>query len=177
LTAEDWLDEALLVMAEEGVNALAVEPLAKRLGVTKGSFYWHFKNRNELIESVLKFWEEVEQGYIEQYSQQFPDPVKRLAAILTILVDDEVNKFIFMAIANDSSNSLFTAAYQKAVKRRLDLFEGIYRSIGDSDSEARAMKVYCQYFGLIKMSIDRPSGNYTKRMHEYLREELLKSAL
>lgn len=132
-----------------------------------------------LIVELLKFWQSIEESYIEEYAQQFSDPVKRLEAILTVLVDDEVNKYVFMAIANDSSNALFEAAYQNAVKRRLDLFERIYRSIGENkrDSEARAMKVYCQYFGLIKMSIDRPSGSYTNRMHKYLREELLNSAL
>ena len=42
LSAEDWAQAALDLIAEQGVAAVAVEPLARRLGVTKGSFYWHF---------------------------------------------------------------------------------------------------------------------------------------
>ena len=45
LTAEDWARAALEAIAEDGVTAVAVEPLARSLGVTKGSFYWHFANR------------------------------------------------------------------------------------------------------------------------------------
>ena len=44
LSAEDWEQGALDMIAEQGIGALAVEALARRLGVTKGSFYWHFRN-------------------------------------------------------------------------------------------------------------------------------------
>jgi AcrR family transcriptional regulator len=49
LTRQDWIDAALEALETGGVPAVAVEPLASRLGVTKGSFYWHFKDRNELL--------------------------------------------------------------------------------------------------------------------------------
>ena len=45
--------DALLL---EGVEGIHVEPLARRLGVTKGSFYWHFKDRQELLNSVVEYW-------------------------------------------------------------------------------------------------------------------------
>lgn len=45
LSADDWAQAALDLIAEQGVGAVAVEPLARRLGVTKGSFYWHFLAR------------------------------------------------------------------------------------------------------------------------------------
>ena len=49
LTREDWVAEATEVLATRGLSAVAVEPLAERLGVTKGSFYAHFANRDELV--------------------------------------------------------------------------------------------------------------------------------
>src|SRR3546814_8458026 len=49
LSAEDWAQAALDLIAEQGVSAVAVEPLARRLGVTKGSFYWHFPSREALL--------------------------------------------------------------------------------------------------------------------------------
>src|SRR5919198_3781837 len=58
LTAQDWADAALTAMGEGGLAAVAVEPLAARLGATKGSFYWHFANRDALIEAALAQWEE-----------------------------------------------------------------------------------------------------------------------
>ncbi len=51
-----WTQAALQLLAEEGIDAVRVEPLAKRLGVTKGSFYWHFKDRGALTEAMLGDW-------------------------------------------------------------------------------------------------------------------------
>ena len=53
LTARDWADAALAAIGERGLAGVAVEPLAARLGTTKGSFYWHFANRDALIEAAL----------------------------------------------------------------------------------------------------------------------------
>src|SRR2546427_309106 len=57
LSAGDWARAALEVLAQGGIEAVAVEPLARRLKVTKGSFYWHFRSRAELLEAALREWE------------------------------------------------------------------------------------------------------------------------
>tara|TARA_B100001123_G_scaffold434315_1_gene560658 strand:- start:477 stop:974 length:498 start_codon:yes stop_codon:yes gene_type:complete len=44
------------MLGEKGLDGVRIEPLARRLGVTKGSFYWHFKGRQELIEALLDYW-------------------------------------------------------------------------------------------------------------------------
>jgi AcrR family transcriptional regulator len=53
---EDWIREALVMLPDEGISGVRVEPLALRLKVTKGSFYWHFKDRAELHEAMLEQW-------------------------------------------------------------------------------------------------------------------------
>ncbi len=57
LTAAHWEQAALDTLAESGLGAVAVESLARRLGVTKGSFYWHFPTREALIKAALERWE------------------------------------------------------------------------------------------------------------------------
>jgi AcrR family transcriptional regulator len=57
LQRQDWIEAAVRRLAESGVEAVAIEPLARELGVTKGSFYWHFKDRGELLEALLEEWE------------------------------------------------------------------------------------------------------------------------
>jgi AcrR family transcriptional regulator len=57
LGREDWLRAARLALLRGGVEAVRVERLARDLGVTKGSFYWHFKDRDELLEFLLREWE------------------------------------------------------------------------------------------------------------------------
>jgi AcrR family transcriptional regulator len=56
LDAEAWIDAALAELASHGVDGVRVEVLAKRLGVTKGSFYWHFKDRDALLAMTLERW-------------------------------------------------------------------------------------------------------------------------
>jgi AcrR family transcriptional regulator len=54
-----WIEAGLRAVADGGPDAVRVEPLARTLGVTKGSFYWHFDNRRALLDSVLDAWERV----------------------------------------------------------------------------------------------------------------------
>jgi AcrR family transcriptional regulator len=56
LTAGDWLKQALEILDNEGIHKVKVEYLARQLGVTKGSFYWHFKNHETLIREMLNYW-------------------------------------------------------------------------------------------------------------------------
>ena len=58
LTRGDWLDAALIEMAAGGISAIAIEKLADRLGVTRGSFYHHFSNRENLLSAMLDYWVE-----------------------------------------------------------------------------------------------------------------------
>lgn len=56
LDVDAWIEAALLLLAEQGIDGVRVEILAKRLNVTKGSFYWHFKDRDSLHQSMLEHW-------------------------------------------------------------------------------------------------------------------------
>jgi AcrR family transcriptional regulator len=57
LDKNDWLKAARLALLKGGVDAVRVEPLARDLHVTKGSFYWHFKDRDALLDLLLSEWE------------------------------------------------------------------------------------------------------------------------
>jgi len=53
----DWINAGLAALSEAGLMAVRVELLAKRLNITKGSFYWHFSRREELLSAMLVEWE------------------------------------------------------------------------------------------------------------------------
>src|SRR5512140_3774991 len=59
LSAKDWLDHGLTVLAERGFTALKAEPLAKAMGVSRGSFYWHFADIGAFHAAILRHWREV----------------------------------------------------------------------------------------------------------------------
>jgi AcrR family transcriptional regulator len=66
LTREDWIQKGLSTLASHGIESVRVEPLAKIMGVTKGSFYWHFKNREDLLTGILQKWVRVQTNSIIQ---------------------------------------------------------------------------------------------------------------
>lgn len=55
-TRDDWLDAALAVLATEGVARVAILPLSERLGVSRSSFYWYFRDRSDLLDELLARW-------------------------------------------------------------------------------------------------------------------------
>ncbi len=59
LTARDWLDQGLRTLAKSGFTALKAEPLAKAMGVSRGSFYWHFRDIDAFHAAILRHWREV----------------------------------------------------------------------------------------------------------------------
>lgn len=56
LTAEDWIETALAVLVKDGIEAVQITALARRLNVTRGSFYWHFDSRETLLDFLIKEW-------------------------------------------------------------------------------------------------------------------------
>ncbi len=91
LGRHDWLTIALKVLAESGIEAVRVEPLAKLMNVTKGSFYWHFKDREDLLEAMLHSWETREtDDIINQVEVAGGDTSAKLLNLLQLAYEDEV---------------------------------------------------------------------------------------
>ena len=80
-TRDDWISAALAALAEGGIEAVKVERLAARLGVSKGSFYWHFKDRPALLAALLDLWDgNVTQQLIDE-AAGLPTPAARLRKV------------------------------------------------------------------------------------------------
>src|SRR5688572_2089636 len=77
-SAVDWEQAAVELIAEKGVQAVAIEPLARRMGITKGSFYWHFASRESLLEPALQRWEEHDSRNLASALGEIADPRDRL---------------------------------------------------------------------------------------------------
>src|SRR5512142_2273935 len=87
LTRDDWADAALAAVAEGGLAAVAVEPLAARLGTTKGSFYWHFATREALLEAALARWEDkTTTAVIGEIVNAMDDPASQLRRLIVRVI-------------------------------------------------------------------------------------------
>jgi AcrR family transcriptional regulator len=83
LDTQAWVRAALDLLAEQGIDGVRVESLAKQLGVTKGSFYWHFKDRDALLEAILDAWRrQATLRIIARLDQTTQTPAGRLRQLL-----------------------------------------------------------------------------------------------
>jgi AcrR family transcriptional regulator len=86
LDADSWTEAAFTILARNGVEAVRIERLAKMLGVTKGSFYWHFKDRPSLLDEMLRSWRQrATLGVIERVERSPVPPAQRLKHLLKLL--------------------------------------------------------------------------------------------
>jgi AcrR family transcriptional regulator len=85
LEANAWLLAGLGQLAEQGINGVKIETLAKRLGVTKGSFYWHFKDRETLLTAMLADWRRrATLDVIDRLERSEGEPADRLRRLLRL---------------------------------------------------------------------------------------------
>ncbi len=87
LSVDDWLQAGYTILAEDGLQALKIDRLCARLGVTKGSFYWHFTDMASYRNALLESWAEQRGGEHAVY-QQIRDrpPAERLSMLIAALV-------------------------------------------------------------------------------------------
>jgi len=83
---ESWLQAALQALAKGGIDQVRVEWLARDLGVTKGSFYWHFKDRDQFLEALLDYWAEQSTQTVIRNRSYPDDPPARIRAVAEDIV-------------------------------------------------------------------------------------------
>ena len=172
LSAGDWAQAALDAIAEGGIEAVAVEPLARRLGVTKGSFYWHFQNRNALLKAALDAWEEQETTAVVRQVENISDPRKRLQQVFRVANSGFRNGRLTGVFAAASSDPLIGPVVERVAKNRLDFLLDCYASLGYPREEARrwAMFAYATFMGTLQLRRDDPNALPRGRsMNEYVR--------
>jgi AcrR family transcriptional regulator len=86
----DWVNAAVRQMLRGSVADVKVDRLARELKVTRGSFYWHFRNRAALLASVLAHWEQMTVSYNEVLARHDPDPRQRLLRLLLLPEDGDM---------------------------------------------------------------------------------------
>lgn len=90
LNREDWVRAAIEVMIDSSVEDVRVEAIARELNVSKGSFYWHFKNRDELLVAILELWEqEAAIAVSERVEQRAESPAERLLLFLRLPISSK----------------------------------------------------------------------------------------
>lgn len=158
LSADDWAEAALAAIGEGGLAAVAVEPLAARLGTTKGSFYWHFPNRRALVEVVLLRWEREHTESIITEIETEQDPADRLRRLVTVVVEYSRHDHIEMALLANAADPLVAPVVHRVTERRVAYVASLYEELGlpVGDARRRAVFAVSVYLGHVQLAHAAP---------------------
>jgi AcrR family transcriptional regulator len=151
LSRDHWVQAALEALAEEGLAGVAVEPLARRLGATKGSFYWHFADRDGLIAATVERWEQADTTELITALGDILEPRERLVALARYAYGEAARGTDPQAgILAAAADPRVAPTLARVTRARLDFLAELYRELGLPPARARerARVAYALYLGL-----------------------------
>ncbi|WP_425072366.1 TetR/AcrR family transcriptional regulator [Sagittula sp. S175] len=172
-TQATWLRAAYDVLCDQGVEAVKIMPLARSLGLTRSGFYYHFTDREALLEAMIRHWEDKNTGTLEARCDAYAETV--CEAIFNLfdcwLDNDLFDSPLDLAIRNWARNDpALQTRLDAADKRRQAAMERIFLRFGYSPQEAetRALTMIFVQIGYISMRVTEPRDERLARMPPYI---------
>ena len=168
LSADDWTSQGLKALAKSGFTALKADPLAKAIGVSRGSFYWHFADLGAFHAAVLKRWREIAaEQIIADVEAASDEPLK---ALLRRSFGARLD--LERAVRNWAAfDSAAQAAVRAIDRRRLDYIEQLLgkRGLDPATAQARAQILYWTFLGFALSGPPVPAARLRGLIDELLR--------
>lgn len=137
LTREDWIKAALDVLVEEGIEGVRVDTLARQLGVTKGSFYWHFNSRDELLDALAESWGDTEgESLMREVLNLEADARTKLSLLGAIYLRENYPAYERAMRGWALNDARAADALKRAGARTMRTLERLYRELGFDENEA-----------------------------------------
>lgn len=130
-----WLDEGLLLLRQSGIDQVRIDTLCKRLDMTKGSFYHHFKTHQIFLEELLIHWEDKYTSQFIDYAEEGNTPIEKLERLNEIALtayNDPETHIRAWAITDNKAKETLTRVDQ----RRIDYLVKLYTELGMPSSQA-----------------------------------------
>jgi len=168
LSAGDWEQQALILIAEKGIRAVAIESLAKRMGVTKGSFYWHFPNRDALLEQSLLRWEKHDEANLQASLGAIADPRERLRSFFRQSGRETLTHDVYSTLCTAADHPKVEPLLERVAERRMNHIQAAFEEIGFSSAEAshRARLTYSTYLGFLQLQRQHQAPNLSSEEFE-----------
>lgn len=156
------------MIAEQGIRAVAVESLAQRMGVTKGSFYWHFPNRDALLEQSLLRWEEHDAANLQTSLGAISDPRERLRSFFRRTGREKLTHNVYSSLCMASDHPKVEPLLERVAIRRMKHIEAAFAEIGFDPTEAsnRARLTYSTYLGFLQLQRQHQAPNLSSEEFE-----------
>ena len=170
---EGWLEAAYEALLESGVDSVKILPLAKKLGLSRTSFYWFFKDREELLSALILRWRDKNTGNLVKQSEAYAES---LAEAMLNVFDCWLNKDLFdsqfeFAIRSWALQSPgFQVEVQQADLARIGALSRMFVRFGfdEEPADVRARTTYLVQIGYISMQSTEDIGLRMKRIPEYI---------
>ena len=147
LSKNDWLQAALEFLGISGIESVKIVPLAAHLGVTSGSFYWHFSNRPELYSALLDYWEtEMTDKAIEAARKYSGSPEDRIWNLMKEVMDSGMAKYDLAVWHWAQSDGEAQEVFSRTIEKRFAFATWMFEQVGFASIQAevrgRMMVVY-----------------------------------
>ncbi len=170
LSAKDWLDQGLKVLASRGFTALKAEPMAKAMGVSRGSFYWHFADVSAFHAALLKHWREIAAEQIITGIEASAGDEPAIAVLLrrTFSIRLTLERAVRSWAAADP---IARHAVQAIDRRRLNYVESLLTANGlpQPVAQARSQVLYWAFLGNALSDRQLPSAQQQAVIAELIR--------
>jgi AcrR family transcriptional regulator len=147
LRAEDWIDHANELLVDENIRGVQIATLCQRLGVTKGSFYWHFRSRRDLLDALLQAWRKKNTLNVMNRVVSFVTPLRSIRALLSLPRRPVASRGarVEMSVRDWARRDRNTfRSLQEIDIIRLRAFEQLFRRQGFTAKEAKS-RAYIAY--------------------------------
>lgn len=170
---EAWLEAAYESLLESGVETVRILPLAKKLGLSRTSFYWFFKDREELLSALISRWREKNTGNLIKQSEAYAETIaEAMLNVSDCWFDKKLfdSQFEFAVRSWALQSDEILAEVQKADQLRLDALRRMFVRFGQKENSAdvRARTTYLIQIGYISMQTREDIAIRMKRIPEYV---------
>jgi AcrR family transcriptional regulator len=166
-----WTRAGLEALRKSGIAGVRVERLAEDLGITKGSFYWHFRDRGELLAALLEYWAaEMTEAEFERVQAVKGGLAARLRTLAEDVLEKGVGRYDPAVRAWARSDRKVAAAVAQVDRRRVRALTGLFEEEGfaASDASARARLFYTFLLGEPQVRAPARESGELKRMIDVL---------
>ncbi len=170
---EGWLEAAYSLLIDSGIDSVKILPLAKKLKLSRTSFYWFFKDREELLEALVGKWRDKNTGNLIKQSEAYADS---LVEAMFNVFDCWLNKDLFdsqfeFAVRSWALQSPdILKEVREADQRRVEALSRMFMRFGlePASADVRARTTYLVQIGYISMQSQEDIAIRMKRIPEYI---------